>query len=107
MLSFVVENVNIQYRTVFFYFINHNPSSSHPLTSDSVFPQEAIVLVTSHKSSLFDVNLGVHNLLARLNTIASLYRCNAKDTNARLAKFEGLKKEVVELYSLWDKAFHR
>ena len=78
--------------------------------------QGAIVSLTRHKSELFTLNLGVHQLLAKAE--ASKKRRRTKD-GEELAQTDGKKKtqtednfqklrdSVLELYADWDEAFHR
>lgn len=77
-------------------------------------PQEAIVDLTSYKAHLFNINLGVHNLIAETN---SLVRDSSRKNylqpvppilaEGKENECSGLPTHVVALYKVWNEAYHR
>ena len=62
--------------------------------------QEIIEQLSSFKTRLFGLNLGVHNFLA---TLSCSQMVDEKQVNLAIH----LKEEVVEMYGLWDKSHHQ
>jgi len=63
--------------------------------------RDAMLELSDFKSHLFELNLSVHNFLAEVNTSSQL------NNKAKFERAVHLKDDVIELYTLWDKAHHQ
>ena len=75
-----------------------------------VSPQAAIVNLSGYKSDLFNLNLGVHNLLAGRSLLRATKPAHTEEEVEDQffeAGYERLEGEVVNLYAKWDEAFQR
>lgn len=63
--------------------------------------RDAMLELSDFKSHLFELNLSVHNFLAEVNTSSQM------NNKSKFERAVHLKDDVVELYTLWDKAHHQ
>lgn len=63
--------------------------------------REAMLELSEFKTHLFELNLSVHSFLAQVNT------CSQTNNNVKFERAVHLKDDVIELYTLWDKAHHQ
>ena len=68
--------------------------------------QDLLRLLTDQKSDLFNINLGVHNLIATYKTLDQ-GRLNMDAHEEHMGVIQELKGAVVALYAQWDDTYHR